>query len=61
MHQNGFLADPQPLGDKASAPPPDPQLYATYDGSRGKPRSAALGTEAGLVGKVKDALDPNKP
>ncbi|BDT99510.1 manganese catalase family protein [Nocardia sputorum] len=61
VHQNGFLADPQPLGDKASAPPPDPQLYATYDGSRGKPRSAALGTEAGLVGKVKDALDPSKP
>lgn len=60
-HQNGFIADPQPLGDKASAPPPDPLLYATYDGSQGKPRSAALGTEAGLMGKVKDALDPDKP
>ncbi len=62
VHENGFLADPQPLGDKASAPPPpDPKLYATYDGSQGKPRSTALGTQAGLVGKVKDALDPDKP
>src|SRR5690606_34736354 len=61
VHENRFLADPQPLGDKASAPPPDPKLFATYDGSLGKPRSAALGTEAGLIGKVKDALDPDKP
>lgn len=60
-HRNGFIADPQPLGDKASAPPPDPKLYATYDGSQGEPRSAALGTESGIVGKVKSALDPNKP
>lgn len=56
-----FLADPVPLGDVASAPPPDPKLYATYDGSQGKPRSAAMGTEKGLVGKVKDALDPETP
>jgi Mn-containing catalase len=60
-HTNGFVADPRPLGDKASAPPPDPQLYATYDGSQGKPRSAAFGTEAGWVGKIKDTLSSAKP
>ena len=56
-----FLADPVPLGDVASAPPPDPKLYASYDGSQGKPRSAAMGTEKGLMGKMKDALDPETP
>lgn len=61
VHTNRFLADPQPLGDKASAPPPDPKLYATYDGSRGEPASASIGTEKGVLGKVKDALDPDKP
>ncbi|MFC8045517.1 manganese catalase family protein [Nocardia sp. NPDC057353] len=60
-HTNRFLADPQPLGEKGSAPAPDPLLYATYDGSMGKPRSTALGTEGGLVGKIKDTLDPTKP
>ncbi|MGW4847130.1 hypothetical protein [Nocardia brasiliensis] len=48
-------------GDKVAPPPPDPQLYVTYDGSMGEPRSAALGTEAGLLGKIKDTLDPDKP
>ncbi|MCM6771988.1 manganese catalase family protein [Nocardia sp. CDC159] len=61
VHKNGFLADPMPLGDKASAPPPDPKLYDTYDGSMGEPRSTALGTQAGLLGKIKDTLDPEKP
>jgi len=54
----GILMDPQPLGGKGQAPAPDPQLYATYDGSLGTPQSAALGTEKGFMGKVKDALDP---
>ncbi len=56
----GFLADPQPLGDNASAPVPDPKLYSTYDGPKGDPRSAALGTEKGVMGKIKDALDPDE-
>lgn len=60
-HTNRFLADPQPLGNRASAPPPDPKLYATYDGSRGDPASVSVGTEKGVFGRVKDALDPDKP
>nr|WP_249354274.1 hypothetical protein [Rhodococcus sp. USK13] len=59
--ENRFLADPQPLGGKGGAPAPDPKLYATYDGSLGEPASSAMGTEKGLVGKVKEALDPDKP
>lgn len=61
VHTNSFLPDPVALGGKAGAPPPDPQLYDTYDGSRGEPRSSAMGTEKGLMGKVKEAIDPNKP
>lgn len=56
IHQMGFLADPQPLGNKASAPPPDPKLYSTYDGSKGTPQNAQLGTEKGVMGKLKDAI-----
>ncbi|MFD0683431.1 manganese catalase family protein [Actinomadura fibrosa] len=55
-HEFGYLTDTEPLGDVASAPPPDPALYATYDGSQGEPRGPALGTEAGLAGKLKDKL-----
>jgi Mn-containing catalase len=51
-----YLEDPQPLGGEASAPPPDPKLYATYDGSMGKPSGPAMGTEAGPMGKLKDKL-----
>jgi Mn-containing catalase len=61
VHENRFLADPQPLGGKGGAPAPDPLLYATYDGSLGDPASSALGTEKGVIGKVKEALDPGKP
>lgn len=61
VHQMGFNANPEPLGDKASAPAPDPKLYATYDGAKGDPSSSALGTEKGVVGKIKDALDPDEP
>ncbi|WP_415973917.1 manganese catalase family protein [Rhodococcus sp. 077-4] len=60
VHQMGFYADPQPLGGKASAPAPDPKLYATYDGAKGDPAPAALGTEKGVMGKIKDALDPDE-
>jgi hypothetical protein len=35
---------------------PDPKLHATYDGKQGEPSGPALGTEAGLAGKIKDAL-----
>jgi Mn-containing catalase len=56
QHEVGYLADPKPLGDVASVPAPDPLLYATYDGSMGKPSGPALGTETGLTGKIKDAL-----
>jgi Mn-containing catalase len=55
-HEFGYLQDPQPLGDVASAPPPDPLLYATYDGSMGEPKDPALGTEAGPIGKLKSKL-----
>ncbi|MEU9923016.1 manganese catalase family protein [Streptomyces griseoluteus] len=59
-HQFRVLETPQPLGDVATAPPPDPRLYNTYDGSQGKPRGPVLGTETGLKGKVKDALTPDE-
>ncbi|MBJ7291005.1 manganese catalase family protein [Williamsia sp.] len=58
IHQNGFLANPEPLGNVQAGPPPDPKLYATYDGAMGEPRSAAFATEKGVVGKIKDAVDP---
>ena len=55
-HEFGYVASPEPLGGVASAPPPDPELYATYDGSMGQPSAPALGTETGMVGKLKDKL-----
>mgnify|MGYP000221053418 CR=1 FL=1 len=58
-HEMGFLVDPQPLGDKQSGPPPDPKLYATYDGALGEPSKPAFGTEKGVMGKIKDAVDPD--
>ncbi len=47
---------PQPLGDVAAAPAPDPFLYATYNGAMGEPGGPAMGTETGLTGKIKNAL-----
>ena len=55
-HEFGYVAEPKPLGEVASVPAPDPSLYATYDGALGEPGGPALGTEAGLAGKIKDAL-----
>src|ERR1700760_2661072 len=55
-HRVGYLLDPEPLGDLASVPAPDPKLFATYDGSMGKPKGPELGTETGPVGKLKDKL-----
>jgi Mn-containing catalase len=55
-HEFDYLVDAQPLGDVASAPAPDPKLYATYNGAMGKPSGPALGTETGLTGKIKDKL-----
>ncbi|MGM1062416.1 manganese catalase family protein [Saccharothrix sp. Mg75] len=34
-HEFSYLMDPEPLGDKASAPPPDPMLYATSPANLG--------------------------
>jgi Mn-containing catalase len=56
QHEFTYLMDPEPLGDVAQAPPPDPKLYATYDGSLGDPKGPALGTETGPMGKLKDKL-----
>ena len=42
-HEFSFVADPQPLGGKASAPRPDPELYATY-------------SPDGLIAKVASAI-----
>ncbi|MFI8305426.1 manganese catalase family protein [Streptomyces sp. NPDC085927] len=59
-HELSVLTNPQPLGGKGMAPPPDPRLYATYDGSRGEPKGPVLGTETGVKGKIKDALTPDE-
>ncbi|MFE9578071.1 manganese catalase family protein [Nocardia sp. NPDC006044] len=61
VHKNGFIPDPVPLGDKAAPPAPDPLLYVTHDGSLGKPRSTTVGTQSGLMGKIKDTFDPENP
>jgi Mn-containing catalase len=37
QHEFGYLTKPEPLGDEASVPAPDPALYATYDGAMGNP------------------------
>ncbi|WP_311922035.1 hypothetical protein [Microbispora sp. H10836] len=55
-HQFAYLLNPEPLEGPAMAPPPDPKLYDTYDGSMGEPKGPALGTEVGPVGKLKDKL-----
>jgi Mn-containing catalase len=55
-HEFSYLLDPQPLGGVATAPPPDPALYDTYDGAMGEPRGPVLGTETGPLGKLKDKL-----
>ncbi|MGW5260031.1 manganese catalase family protein [Microbispora sp. NPDC004025] len=55
-HQFAYLLNPEPLGGPAMAPPPDPKLYDTYDGSMGEPQGPALGTEVGPIGKLKDKL-----
>nr|WP_221314972.1 manganese catalase family protein [Sphaerisporangium krabiense] len=55
-HEFVYLMDPRPLGDVGMAPPPDPKLYDTYDGSLGEPKGPALGTETGPLGKLKDKL-----
>ncbi|CCH19822.1 manganese catalase family protein [Micromonospora lupini] len=58
-----YLPQPVPLtDDTALPPPPDPKLYATYDGSRGPGKTGdAAGAHAqgmsNVVKKVKDALD----
>jgi Mn-containing catalase len=43
--------------DDALLPPPDPNLFATYDGSLGAGETGEPSPTQGLVGKVKKALD----
>jgi Mn-containing catalase len=43
--------------DDALLPPPDPNLYATYDGSLGTPETGEPSATQSVVGKVKKALD----
>jgi Mn-containing catalase len=43
--------------DDATLPPPDPELFATYDGSLGKGKTGEPTASQGLAGKVKKALD----
>ncbi|MEU1090810.1 manganese catalase family protein [Streptomyces sp. NPDC005892] len=59
-HEFSVVENPQPLGGLATVPPPDPKLYATYDGSKGAPKGPVLGTETGLKGKIKDKLTPDE-
>ncbi|MFJ4626833.1 manganese catalase family protein [Streptomyces sp. NPDC088847] len=59
-HELTLLEDPVPLGDVGMAPPPDPELYSTYDGSQGKPTGPVMGTETGVKGKIKNALTPDQ-
>jgi Mn-containing catalase len=55
-HEFGYLHDPQPLGGPASAPAPDPKLYATYNGAMGQPAPATPASGTGLAEKIKDKL-----
>jgi len=59
-HEFSVLTEPEPLGGPAMPPPPDPKLFATYDGGMGGPRGPALGTETGLRGKLRDAISPDE-
>ncbi|PDP89551.1 catalase [Glycomyces fuscus] len=59
-HELRYLDQPQPLGGPASAPPPDPALYATYDGhgGEGSAKGASKATKSeGFVDKLKDTLE----
>ncbi|MFD6922463.1 manganese catalase family protein [Streptomyces sp. NPDC059944] len=51
-----YLETPEPLGEPGTPPPPDPFLFATYDGSLGDPQDPELGSATGPVGKLKDKL-----
>jgi Mn-containing catalase len=57
-----FQAEPVPSGDIGLLPPPDPNLFATYDGGQGKGKPGTGGAAhaqgvANVVNKVKNALD----
>jgi Mn-containing catalase len=59
-HELRYLDQPEPLGEKASAPPSDPKLYGTNgepsgEGSTKGPSKATKGE--GIVGKIKDTLE----
>jgi len=53
-----FLAEPAAVGgDDAMLPPPDPKLFATYDGSLGKGTAGDHAGASGLLSKAKKALE----
>jgi Mn-containing catalase len=43
--------------DDGTLPPPDPKLFATYDGSLGKGKTGEPTTGEGIAGKVKKAFE----
>lgn len=49
------VEDPQPLGGPGQAPAPDPELYATDDGSLGTPQSGP-GSKPTMGEKIKNKL-----
>ncbi|WP_159943428.1 MULTISPECIES: manganese catalase family protein [unclassified Nocardiopsis] len=60
QHELRYLDQPDPLGGPASAPPPDPELYASFDGQGGE--GSAKGPDKatkseGVMGKLKDTLE----
>ncbi|WP_199432319.1 manganese catalase family protein [Qaidamihabitans albus] len=55
QHQMGIVESPEPLGGPGTAPPPNPDLYATYAGGE-TPRDPELSHGKGMVGKLKDEL-----
>ncbi|MFF5986021.1 manganese catalase family protein [Prauserella flavalba] len=52
-HEMGIVEQPEPLGGPGTTPPPDPELFATYDGSE-KPADPKLSGVKGMVGRLKE-------
>ena len=59
-HELRYLDQPDPLGGPASAPPPDPELYASFNGQggQGSAKGASKATKReGVMDKLKDTLE----
>ncbi|TDQ51559.1 manganese catalase family protein [Actinorugispora endophytica] len=58
-HELRYLDNPEPLGGPASAPPPDPALYATSDGrpGEGSAKGAAAAPGTSMTDKIKKSLE----